>query len=72
MKSEYLVVFDLTKVYFNQAYFYFYLVVCEAIRRGIESVVPPIVLNLLSWYQLEEMVCGKPIIDINLLRVSCI
>lgn len=44
--------------------------VCQAIRLGLESQIPPSALTLLTGSELEEMVCGKPIIDIELLK-SC-
>lgn len=42
--------------------------VCKAIRRGIQTQIPPAILSLLSWDQIEESVCGKAIIDVELLK----
>jgi hypothetical protein len=39
-----------------------------ALRRGIGHVVPTQVLSLFTWYELEMLVCGKPEIDIELLK----
>lgn len=40
----------------------------EAIRAGLSKLVPIGLLNLITWKQLEEWVCGKPKIDLELLR----
>jgi len=40
----------------------------EAIREGLSKLVPIGLLNLITWRQLEEWVCGKPKIDLELLR----
>jgi len=40
----------------------------EAIRRGIATILPIQLLNLLNWQDLELLVCGKAVIDIDLLR----
>ncbi|KAH9259441.1 hypothetical protein BASA81_002484 [Batrachochytrium salamandrivorans] len=40
----------------------------EAIRRGLHSVVPQRMLMLFQVDELELMVCGRPIIDLALLR----
>lgn len=39
-----------------------------AVLRGLGSVVPPHLLVLKSWDQLEVMVCGRATIDLTLLR----
>ena len=39
-----------------------------AIRRGIASIVPAELLRLFTWKEIEEMVCGKPTVDLDLLR----
>eukprot|EP00331_Platyophrya_macrostoma_P025521 CAMPEP_0176435218 /NCGR_PEP_ID=MMETSP0127-20121128/17175_1 /TAXON_ID=938130 /ORGANISM="Platyophrya macrostoma, Strain WH" /LENGTH=834 /DNA_ID=CAMNT_0017818171 /DNA_START=562 /DNA_END=3067 /DNA_ORIENTATION=+ len=44
----------------------------EAIRKGLCLIVPEGVLNLLTWRELETIVCGKPILDIDLLRENTI
>jgi hypothetical protein len=41
---------------------------CRAIRDGLVSVVPSSALSLLSWHELEERVCGRPTLDVELLR----
>jgi hypothetical protein len=40
----------------------------RAIRKGLHSVVPPNMLSLFSWYDLELMVCGNPHVDLKVLR----
>jgi len=40
----------------------------KAVRRGLTDVVPQHLLSLLSWQDLEWRVCGKPKIDIKLLK----
>ena len=40
----------------------------DAIRSGLEKVIPVGLLKLLSWNELEMLVCGKPILDIELLK----
>jgi hypothetical protein len=40
----------------------------EAIRTGLAKLVPIGLLNLITWRQLEEWVCGRPVIDLELLR----
>ncbi len=42
----------------------------EAIRRGLASVVPIEHLRLFTWDELEEFVCGRKEVDIDLLE-SC-
>lgn len=39
-----------------------------AVRQGLASMIPYRLLSIYTWDQLEEMVCGKPIIDIVLLK----
>jgi hypothetical protein len=39
-----------------------------ALRRGINKVVPAQTLSLFTWQELELMICGKPHIDIELLK----
>jgi hypothetical protein len=43
-----------------------------AIRAGLEQVVPLGLLKLLSWKELETLVCGKPILDIDLLKQNSV
>jgi hypothetical protein len=43
-----------------------------AIRSGLEQVVPLGLLKLLSWKELETLVCGKPILDIDLLKQNTV
>ena len=42
----------------------------KALRNGLLSVVPADVLPILTWAELEETVCGKEEIDIDLLRLN--
>lgn len=44
----------------------------EAIRRGLSLIIPEGLLNLLTWRELETMVCGKPILDVELLRQNTV
>jgi len=39
---------------------------CAAIRRGLVAVVPENALSLLTWQELELLVCGRPTIDVDL------
>jgi len=43
---------------------------CEAIKRGLESVVPVEVLSLLTWQELELLVCGRTALDLELLKAN--
>jgi len=38
----------------------------DAMRRGLEAVIPAGVLSLLTWQELEVLVCGRPSIDVDL------
>ena len=40
----------------------------QSIRTGLEQVIPSGLLKLISWNELEMLVCGKPILDIELLK----
>ena len=40
----------------------------DAVRRGIMTQLPPEMVNLIKWSDLETMVCGRANIDIKLLR----
>lgn len=39
-----------------------------AIRRGLGDIIPLQLLHLCTWQDLEWKVCGKPFIDVNLLK----
>jgi hypothetical protein len=41
---------------------------CEAIKRGIIKIVPEALLNMVTSTELETWVCGKKIVDIDLLK----
>jgi len=40
----------------------------NAIRSGLIEVVPEAILNVMTWQDLEWRVCGKPFVDLNLLK----
>jgi hypothetical protein len=40
----------------------------SAIREGVLSSVPELVLSLMTWRELESAVCGRPEIDIQVLK----
>jgi hypothetical protein len=40
----------------------------EAIRKGLNQVVPLRMLSLFNWHDLEVLVCGNPVIDVETLR----
>jgi len=40
----------------------------DAIQKGLNAVVPVRLLSLFSWFDLENMVCGNPFIDIEMLK----
>eukprot|EP00466_Bigelowiella_natans_P021336 jgi/Bigna1/53538/estExt_Genewise1Plus.C_210001 len=40
----------------------------EALRAGLESIVPAQALNLMTWADLERSICGRPEIDVAMLR----
>eukprot|EP00488_Nonionellina_sp_1-RS-2012_P001344 TRINITY_DN2152_c0_g1_i1.p1 TRINITY_DN2152_c0_g1~~TRINITY_DN2152_c0_g1_i1.p1 ORF type:complete len:178 (-),score=28.84 TRINITY_DN2152_c0_g1_i1:363-896(-) len=42
--------------------------VCNAIRRGLSTVIPINILNILSWNKVEELICGKSTIDVELFK----
>ena len=44
----------------------------EAMRRGLSLIIPEGLLNLLTWRELETMVCGQPILDVELLRQNTV
>jgi HECT-domain (ubiquitin-transferase) len=37
-------------------------------RKGVASVVPAALLELMTWQDLEWRVCGRPYVDVGLLR----
>jgi hypothetical protein len=39
----------------------------DAIVSGIASIVPSSLLVLFTWQELEEMICGSPVIDVTML-----
>lgn len=41
---------------------------CEAIKRGISRIIPEALLNMVTYNELETWVCGKAIIDVDLLK----
>lgn len=41
---------------------------CEAIRRGLATVVPYPLLSLFTWHELEVEVCGRPKMNVDLLE----
>ena len=43
-------------------------VVATAIRRGLSTILPPLMINLIKWKDLETMVCGNPDLDVELLK----
>jgi hypothetical protein len=45
-----------------------YLAAAHHIRCGIGSVVPLAALSLFSWREAEEVVCGRPDVDVDLLQ----
>lgn len=40
---------------------------CDAVRRGLASVVPFASLHLFTWEELQTQVCGVPTVDVDLL-----
>jgi HECT-domain (ubiquitin-transferase) len=41
---------------------------CEAIKRGIAKIIPEALLNMVTYNELETWVCGKAIVDVDLLK----
>jgi other hect domain ubiquitin protein ligase E3 len=41
---------------------------CRAVSKGISLVVPIALLNFLTYQEVEALVCGKPVVDIVLLK----
>merc|ERR1712046_63370 len=44
----------------------------QALRKGLVSVVPPHVLPLFTWLELELLVCGRPAVDVSLLKTCTV
>ena len=44
----------------------------DAIKRGLGCVVPLRMLALMTWRELEVHVCGRPIIDLSLLKANTV
>ena len=42
----------------------------DALAKGFHSVIPHHVLSVLTWQQLEVLVCGKPDFDLDDLRAT--
>lgn len=42
----------------------------NAIRAGLEKVVPKAVLTLMTWQELESRICGEPEITVEALKKS--
>lgn len=45
---------------------------CEAIRRGIANIMPESLMNTVTYNELQVWVCGKPVIDVELLKKVCV
>lgn len=45
-------------------------IVAAAVRRGLLTQIPPLMVSLIKWKDLETMVCGNPNVDVDLLK-SC-
>jgi len=41
---------------------------CEAMRRGLATIVPYTLLSLFTWEELQIQVCGKPTMNLDLLQ----
>lgn len=41
---------------------------CEAMLRGLSSIVPYPMLSLFTWSELELQVCGRPTMNLDLLK----
>ena len=42
----------------------------EAVKRGLIQIIPEGLISLLTWRELEIKVCGKPDIDLELLKMN--
>eukprot|EP01012_Entosiphon_sulcatum_P010360 TRINITY_DN16038_c0_g1_i1.p1 TRINITY_DN16038_c0_g1~~TRINITY_DN16038_c0_g1_i1.p1 ORF type:complete len:4478 (+),score=532.68 TRINITY_DN16038_c0_g1_i1:861-14294(+) len=42
----------------------------DAIRKGLTSVVPEVLLDLLTWQELEVRICGEPVVSLPALLAS--
>jgi hypothetical protein len=45
-------------------------VAAAAIRRGLLTQLPPIMLSLSKWSDLEKLVCGNPFIDFTCNKIA--
>jgi hypothetical protein len=62
---------DIDKYCDELEYYYLHyelVAVAEAVRAGIITQLPISILNIIRWNELEEMVCGRPDVDIDLLQ----
>jgi len=41
---------------------------CDAMRRGLATVIPIHVLNVFMWDKVEELICGQATIDVKLFK----
>lgn len=41
---------------------------CEAMKRGMSKIIPDALLNMVTYNELETWVCGKNIVDVDLLK----
>lgn len=41
---------------------------CEAIKRGFSKIIPQALLNMVNYNELETWICGKAVIDVDLLK----
>ncbi len=41
-------------------------------RKGLLKIIPEGLINLLTWRELETLVCGKPVLDIELLKINSV
>lgn len=42
----------------------------NAIKDGLETIVPLCILKLFTWQEIQYLVCGRPEVDLSLLKVS--
>ena len=43
-----------------------------AIKRGLETIIPLPLISIFTWQELEVMLCGRPEIDIALLKLHTV
>eukprot|EP01022_Parablepharisma_sp_SALTPOND_P013306 TRINITY_DN1770_c0_g1_i1.p1 TRINITY_DN1770_c0_g1~~TRINITY_DN1770_c0_g1_i1.p1 ORF type:complete len:4067 (-),score=523.08 TRINITY_DN1770_c0_g1_i1:62-12262(-) len=41
---------------------------CKAIRKGISLVIPEAMLNFLTHQEIASLICGKPLVDLEMLK----